>query len=103
MEGYLLLSLMAIVCGVFLWRPLLSNGKPTASRGEHEIEFYKDQLGEIERDLNRGIIRADEAEASRIEISRKIINITKSILTSQPLYVCFSKYFIRISYVKIHY
>ena len=74
MEGYLLLSLMAIVCGVFLWRPLLSNGKPTASRGEHEIEFYKDQLSEIERDLNRGIIRAEEAEASRIEISRKIIN-----------------------------
>ena len=74
MEGYLVLSLMAIVCGIFLWRPLLKSGADMASRGEHELEFYKDQLTEVERDLERGIISAEEAEASRIEISRKIIN-----------------------------
>lgn len=74
MEGYLVLSLMAIVCGIFLWRPLLKSGADMASRAEHELEFYKDQLTEVERDLERGIISAEEAEASRIEISRKIIN-----------------------------
>ena len=73
MESLLVLSLMAIVCGVLLWRPLLKSGV-MASRSEHELEFYKDQLKEVERDQERGIIGPEEAEASRIEISRKIIN-----------------------------
>ena len=73
MESLLVLSLMAIVCGILLWRPLLKSGA-MASRSEHELEFYKDQLKEVERDQDRGIIGPEEAEASRIEISRKIIN-----------------------------
>ena len=73
MESLLVLSLMAIVCGILLWRPLLKSGA-MASRSEHELEFYKDQLKEVERDQERGIIGPEEAEASRIEISRKIIN-----------------------------
>ena len=74
MEGYLVLSLMAVVCAAFLWRPLMNSGRPTATRAEYELEFYKDQLNEVERDRERGIISIEEAEASRLEISRKIIN-----------------------------
>ena len=74
MEGYLVLSLMAVVCAALLWRPLMNSGRPTATRAEYELEFYKDQLNEVERDRERGIISIEEAEASRLEISRKIIN-----------------------------
>ena len=74
MEGYLVLSLMAVVCAALLWRPLMNSRRPTAIRAEYEIEFYKDQLNEVERDRERGIISIEEAEASRLEISRKIIN-----------------------------
>ncbi|MEL0324228.1 MAG: c-type cytochrome biogenesis protein CcmI, partial [Rhodospirillales bacterium] len=74
MEGYLVLSLMAVVCAALLWRPLMNSGRPTATRAEYELEFYKDQLNEVERDRERGIISNEEAEASRLEISRKIIN-----------------------------
>ncbi|RZO38753.1 MAG: c-type cytochrome biogenesis protein CcmI [Rhodospirillaceae bacterium] len=74
MEGYLVLSLMAVVCAALLWRPLMNSGRPTATRAEYELEFYKDQLNEVERDRGRGIISIEEAEASRLEISRKIIN-----------------------------
>ena len=74
MEGYLVLSLMAVVCAALLWRPLMNSGRPTATRAEYELEFYKDQLNEVERDRERGIISIEEAEASRLEMSRKIIN-----------------------------
>ena len=52
----------------------MNSGRPTASRAEYELEFYKDQLNEVERDRERGLISIEEAEASRLEISRKIIN-----------------------------
>ena len=30
--GYLVLSLMAVVCAALLWRPLMNSGRPTATR-----------------------------------------------------------------------
>ena len=38
-----------------------------------EATVYKDQLSEIERDLAAGLIGATEAEAARVEISRRLL------------------------------
>jgi len=38
-----------------------------------EVVVYKDQLAEIERDLAAGLIAAPEAEAARVEISRRLL------------------------------
>ncbi|MCC2112743.1 MAG: c-type cytochrome biogenesis protein CcmI, partial [Hyphomicrobiales bacterium] len=38
-----------------------------------DVAVYRDQLAEIETDLNRGVIGAAEAEAARIEISRRLL------------------------------
>ena len=38
-----------------------------------EVAVYKDQLAEIERDLGAGLILAPEAEAARVEISRRLL------------------------------
>lgn len=43
------------------------------SVGGSDAEVYKDQLGEIERDLARGMLSEPEAEAARIEISRRLL------------------------------
>lgn len=44
-----------------------------ASTGGSDAEVYKDQLGEIERDVARGMLNEAEAEAARIEISRRLL------------------------------
>lgn len=44
-----------------------------ASVGGSDAEVYKDQLGEVERDLDRGMLSEPEAEAARIEISRRLL------------------------------
>ncbi|QOZ56320.1 c-type cytochrome biogenesis protein CcmI [Bradyrhizobium sp. CCBAU 53338] len=38
-----------------------------------EVAVYKDQLAEIERDLAAGLIALPEAEAARVEISRRLL------------------------------
>ena len=42
-------------------------------RSGSDAEVYRDQLDEIERDRAAGLIREPEAEAARIEVSRRLI------------------------------
>ncbi len=67
----------AALTGVALWlllRPLRADaaGSP-ADEGESEVAIYRDQLAEISRDLERGTIAEAEAEAARVEVSRRLI------------------------------
>jgi cytochrome c-type biogenesis protein CcmH len=49
-------------------------GRGTGPRREgNETTVYKDQLAEIERDVSAGLIGAPEAEAARVEISRRLL------------------------------
>jgi cytochrome c-type biogenesis protein CcmH len=58
----------AVLAG--LW-PLARRARDT--RSGSDIEVYRDQLDEIERDRTLGLIGAAEAEAARIEVSRRLI------------------------------
>jgi cytochrome c-type biogenesis protein CcmH len=53
-----------------LW-PLGRAGRPQA--GGSEAAVYKDQLAEINRDVAAGSIGTSEAEAARVEISRRLL------------------------------
>jgi len=50
----------------------LGRGRPPRSDAS-EATVYKDQLVEIDRDLAAGLIGASEAEAARVEISRRLL------------------------------
>ena len=45
--------------------------------GDAELEIYRDQLEEVERDLARGALAEDEAEAVRVEVSRRLLAADK--------------------------
>ena len=53
-----------------LW-PLGRGQRP--QREGNETTVYKDQLAEIGRDVSAGLIGASEAEAARVEISRRLL------------------------------
>jgi cytochrome c-type biogenesis protein CcmH len=53
-----------------LW-PLSRSAKPHA--GGSEAAVYRDQLAEIDRDVAAGLIGRSEAEAARVEISRRLL------------------------------
>ncbi|ABS62561.1 Tetratricopeptide domain protein [Parvibaculum lavamentivorans DS-1] len=72
----LFLAFAALTGGalLLLLRPLRAGA--AASRqgaGESEVALYRDQLAEISRDLERGVIGETEADAARIEVSRRLL------------------------------
>ena len=52
----------------------------SASAGGSEAVVYRDQLAEIDRDVSAGLIGVPEAEAARVEISRRLLAATDSEL-----------------------
>ncbi|MGP0094455.1 MAG: c-type cytochrome biogenesis protein CcmI [Xanthobacteraceae bacterium] len=54
-----------------LW-PLL-RGSVAPGKNDNDMAVYRDQLDEIERDRAAGIIGANEAEAARVEVSRRLL------------------------------
>ena len=50
----------------------LGHGTGSAREGSEAV-VYKDQLAEIQRDAAAGMIGATEAEAARVEISRRLL------------------------------
>ena len=67
-----LIGLSSLTLAILLVPLLLRRGGP-ASRDAYNLAVYRDQLAEVERDLARGLIAGDQAEAARTEISRRIL------------------------------
>ena len=71
MVFWLILAVMTAAAIVAVIRPLTR--RAPASGSHTDLAVYRDQLAEIDRDLARGAIAPAEAEASRVEISRRLI------------------------------
>jgi cytochrome c-type biogenesis protein CcmH len=70
---WLVLVLMVAVALAFLLPPLLRPAAASTSRADYDLMVYKDQLAEIGRDVERGLLTADQAEAARTEVSRRML------------------------------
>lgn len=64
-------AVLAVVLIPLLRRP----SAPPPARGEFDLNVYKDQLAEIGRDLERGLLDDAEAEAARVEIQRRMLRL----------------------------
>lgn len=65
-------ALTAAVTAALLAPLFRSRAQVTAS--ETEVAIYRDQLNEIERDVERGVLPESEAKAARAEIARRLIH-----------------------------
>ena len=70
-----LAALTATVLALLLLPLLTRSGDASNARAEHDVAVYRDQLAEVERDLENGLLTADQAEATRIEIQRRILSV----------------------------
>lgn len=71
MTLWFVFALMTVAAIFAVLLPLGRNGR--AQDQGSEVAVYKDQLAEIERDLTAGLIPAPDAEAARVEISRRLL------------------------------
>ncbi|HCW68414.1 MAG TPA: c-type cytochrome biogenesis protein CcmI, partial [Thalassospira lucentensis] len=44
-----------------------------------DLAVYQDQLSEIDRDIDRGVLTTEQASAARIEVQRRILNADQRI------------------------
>jgi cytochrome c-type biogenesis protein CcmH len=64
-------AMTAVAVAALLWPLFRQRGTP--ERSSFELGVYRDQLAEIDRDVERGLIGPAEAAAARLEIERRIL------------------------------
>lgn len=72
----LLWAIFAVLTAVVLYallRPLTGGSGDEGSRAAFNATVYRDQLGEVQSDRERGLIGEGDAEAARIEIARRLL------------------------------
>jgi cytochrome c-type biogenesis protein CcmH len=74
---------LALMTAAAVFAVLWPLGRRTPSGSGSDIEVYRDQLAELDRDLANGLIGEREAEAAHIEISRRLIGAADSIAAPQ--------------------
>ena len=67
---------MTTLAVALLLIPLILRSRRAENRDAYNLAVYRDQLAEVERDLGRGIIAPEEAEAAKSEIGRRILALT---------------------------
>lgn len=77
MTFWITAALMASMVAATLLLPL-ARRRPGPEAGQEDLDIYRDQMAEIDRDLARGVIDADEAERTRTEIGRRMLLADKA-------------------------
>ena len=65
------------ILALFLLALIRARGE-IASAAEYDLKVYRDQLAEIDRDLARGTLPADEADRQRTEVSRRLLEADRA-------------------------
>lgn len=74
MTFWIITLAMAAVVSLLLIRALIRNdGSDLADAAAFDMQVYRDQLAEVERDVARGVVPAEDAGRIKTEISRRIL------------------------------
>jgi len=73
MTVWLVLGAMVLLALALLLPPVLRRESRAAAREEYDAQVYRDQLAEIARERERGVVGEAEAEAARIEVARRLL------------------------------
>lgn len=78
MAFWLVIGVLTVAASLSVIVPLSSRRRKGAfASTAHDIEVYRDQLAEVSRDADRGLIAAGEAEEARAEIGRRILRLAE--------------------------
>jgi len=66
-------GVMALLVLALVFAPVLTGRVRSDRRASHDMQVYRDQLREIELDETRGILSAEEARGTKVEISRRLL------------------------------
>ena len=70
---WIAMAVLAAATSLSVLAPLYRASRGARSERGQALAIYRDQLGEVDRDLDRGVIGETEAKAARTEISRRLL------------------------------
>ncbi len=73
MEFWLIAGLISALVAALLGRSLLRGQDGVVDAAAFDVQVYRDQLSEVDRDVARGVLGEAEAERTRTEISRRLL------------------------------
>jgi cytochrome c-type biogenesis protein CcmH len=84
MALWLILTVMTSAAGVWLSVPFIRRIDRRQAGSAGEIEVYRDQLREIERELRQGLIDGRDADIASIEVKRRILTVDRMERPAMP-------------------
>jgi cytochrome c-type biogenesis protein CcmH len=84
MVWFVLAGMAACAVLAVLWPLLRPSSRAKADPAANEAAFYKAQLEEIRRDVERGLLPQGEAESARAEAARRLIAAASSPSQASP-------------------
>src|SRR3990170_2769754 len=75
---WVIAAILTLGASLAVLLPLAGGSKNGSASSEHDLEVYRDQLSELDRDVARGLIQPAEAEEARAEIARRILRLDNS-------------------------
>ena len=76
--------IFALMTAATIFAVLWPLGRRKPLRPGSDVAVYRDQLDEIQRDRSVGLIGTNEAEAARVEVSRRLIAAADAAETEKP-------------------
>ncbi|MEM6589250.1 MAG: c-type cytochrome biogenesis protein CcmI [Pseudomonadota bacterium] len=64
---------LTVLCCAVLARAVMQRGGAQSPAAAYDLQVYRDQLKDVEKDLARGVISEEDAERLRTEVSRRIL------------------------------
>ncbi|MER8462211.1 c-type cytochrome biogenesis protein CcmI [Mesorhizobium sp. M1396] len=80
---WVIAAILTLGASLAVLLPLAASSKGASSSGDHDLEVYRDQLSELDRDAARGLIQPAEAAEARAEIARRILRLDNAATTDQ--------------------
>ncbi|UVK38132.1 c-type cytochrome biogenesis protein CcmI [Mesorhizobium sp. AR10] len=72
---WVIAAILTLGASLAVLLPLAGGVKRASTSSDHDLEVYRDQLAELDRDAARGLIQPAEAEEARAEIARRILRL----------------------------
>lgn len=84
MTFWIITCAMAAMVAALLGRAMVRGTRDgLEDTAAYDLKVYRDQLAEVERDVARGVVPAEDAERARTEISRRILAVDEAASTTK--------------------
>lgn len=75
---WVIAALLTLGASLAVLLPMAAGARPGHDGSSHDLEVYRDQLAELDRDVQRGLVQPAQADQARAEIARRILRLDQT-------------------------